>query len=226
MFLQNYNLVWNHTPSSRMGSADTLSFKDFIDTSQNNSFQVLLPDLQINLLDAILVSKITESTPSDQFVIHALIALNAETVPLPHSTKDDWYFDHEALYYKAQLFIPKAAQHSLVKNIHKSLIGTHGRYFCTVSLLQKDYWWPGMTIFIQKFIAGCATYHANKVNTHPSHPLLAPISSKCTYPFQQISMNLITNLPTPHKYNSILVMVDHGLLKGVIFHPCNKTALA
>lgn len=112
MFLQNYNLVWNHTPSSRMGSADTLSFKDFIDTSQNNSFQVLLSDLQINLLDAILVSKIIESTPSDQFVIHVLVALNAETVPLPHSTKDDWYFDHEALYYKAKLFIPKAAQHS------------------------------------------------------------------------------------------------------------------
>ena len=36
-------------------------------------------------------------------------------------------------------------------------------------------------------------------------------------------MDLITNLPPSHGYDSILVMVDHGLSKGVIFRPCNKT---
>ena len=39
-------------------------------------------------------------------------------------------------------------------------------------------------------------------------------------------MDLITDLPLSHGYDSILVVVDHGLSKGVIFSPCNKTASA
>ena len=206
-----------------MGLANTLSHKDIMDTSKDNSFQVLLPDLQINMLNAAPAKKILESTPSDQFVIDALATLDVETVPLPHFQKDDWYFDQGALYYKSHLYIPEPAWHSLVKNIHKSLTGAHGRYFCTISLLQKDYWWPSMTT-VQKFITSCAMCQANKVNTHPSHPPLAPISSKCSCPFQQIFMDLITDLLVFHSFDSILVVVAHGLLKGVIFHPCNKTA--
>ena len=36
-------------------------------------------------------------------------------------------------------------------------------------------------------------------------------------------MDLITNLPPTEGYDSILVMVDQGLLKGVILLPYNKT---
>ena len=36
-------------------------------------------------------------------------------------------------------------------------------------------------------------------------------------------MDLITDLPPADGYDSILVMVDQGLLKGVILLPCNKT---
>jgi transposase InsO family protein len=36
-------------------------------------------------------------------------------------------------------------------------------------------------------------------------------------------MDLITDLPTSGGFDSILVVVDHGLTKGVILAPCNKT---
>jgi transposase InsO family protein len=36
-------------------------------------------------------------------------------------------------------------------------------------------------------------------------------------------MNLITDLPPVEGYDSILIMVDRGLLKGVILCPCTKT---
>ena len=41
--------------------------------------------------------------------------------------------------------------------------------------------------------------------------------------FQQLSVDLITDLPPSNGYNSLMVMVDHGLSKGVILTPCNKT---
>ena len=35
-------------------------------------------------------------------------------------------------------------------------------------------------------------------------------------------MDLITDLSSAEGYDSILVVVDQGLLKGVILSPCNK----
>ena len=62
-----------------------------------------------------------------------------------------------------------------------------------------------------------------KVNTHSTVPTLSPVPSSCTCPFQQLSVDLITDLPPSSGFDSLLVMVDHGLSKGVILTPCNKT---
>ena len=53
-------------------------------------------------------------------------------------------------------------------------------------------------------------------------PALSPLSSSCTHPFQQLSVDLVTGLPPSHGFDSLMVMVNHGLLKGVILTPCNK----
>ena len=44
-----------------------------------------------------------------------------------------------------------------------------------------------------------------------------------THPFANCSMDLITNLPPINGYDSILVVVNQGLSKGVILCPCAKT---
>jgi hypothetical protein len=44
-----------------------------------------------------------------------------------------------------------------------------------------------------------------------------------THPFLQISIDLITNLPESGGFDSVMVVVDHGLTKGVILSPCKKT---
>ena len=80
-----------------------------------------------------------------------------------------------------------------------------------------------MTTYIQKYIAGCTICQANKINIHPTTPALSPLSLDCTHPFQQVSMDLITNLPPSGSFNSIMIIVDYGLIKGVILCPCNKT---
>ena len=79
-----------------------------------------------------------------------------------------------------------------------------------------------MTTYIHKYIAGCAICQANKVNTHPTIPALSPLLSNCTHPFQQVSVDLITDLPPSGSFDSIMVMIDHGLTNGVILCPCNK----
>ena len=80
-----------------------------------------------------------------------------------------------------------------------------------------------MSSFVHHFISGCALCQQMKVNTHPTVPALSPIPSNCCCLFQQLSVDLITDLPPSSGFDSLLVMVDHGLSKGVILIPCTKT---
>ena len=83
-----------------------------------------------------------------------------------------------------------------------------------------------MAQFGKKYVTGCAICQQNKVNTHPTTPPLSPISSNTTLPFKQISYDLITDLPLSNSFDSLLVIVDHGLSKGVILCPTKKTVTA
>ena len=62
-----------------------------------------------------------------------------------------------------------------------------------------------------------------KVNTHPTLPPILPIKSTATRPFSLVTTDFITDLPEINGFDSIMVMVDNGLMKGVIFIPCNKS---
>jgi len=56
-----------------------------------------------------------------------------------------------------------------------------------------------------------------------------PIESLMTMrPFAGCSMDMITDVPPVKQFNgkpldAVLVVVDHGLTKGVIITPCSKT---
>ena len=74
------------------------------------------------------------------------------------------------------------------------------------------------------YIQGCGTCQQFKINQSPSNPAYQAIEgAKTTRPFAHCSMVLITDLPLVEGYDSILVVVDQGLLKGVILCPCAKT---
>ena len=59
--------------------------------------------------------------------------------------------------------------------------------------------------------------------TNPIHIPLFPVA---TCPFQQISCDFITDLPHFDSFDSLLVMINHGLIKGVILCPMKKTITA
>ena len=163
-------------------------------------------------------------TNEDPVISKALVAMHGDSKEpwIPNSTAADWEFSNNSLYFKHRLYIPEPAHHDLVKSLHNSPTGGHEGFFQTLHCMQKDYWWPGMSTFLCKFISGCATCQVAKVNTHPTTPGLSPLAVKHSLPFSSISVDLITELPDSHGYDSVMVMVDHGLTKGVIYCPCTK----
>ena len=77
--------------------------------------------------------------------------------------------------------------------------------------------------FINNFLAGCAICQQNKVNTHLTCPPLSLIPTSTTLLFKQLSIDLVMDLPPSKGFDSLMVVVDHGLMKGVIIIPCSKT---
>jgi hypothetical protein len=223
LFLQDFDLHFHHTPGTQMGPADALSRRDNVDTADNNMELTLLPDdLFARAIDVALADKITLSTASDPLVLSALQALDEGASLFPRAQWEDWLYQEEKLYFKGHLYVPEGARHDIVASLHESAARGHGGIFCTQDLVARDFWWPGLNAFVRRFITGCAVCQAHKVNTHPSTPPLTPLASVATRPFQQVSVDPITDLPLSLGFDSVMVVVDHGLTKGVIISPCHK----
>jgi hypothetical protein len=171
LFLQDFDLHFLHTPGTQMGPADALSHRDNVDTANDNVELTLLPDnLFICAIDAALAEKISLSTPSDPLVLSALQALDEGASLFPHTQQTDWLYQEGKLYFKGCLYAPEGVRCDIVASLHESAAGGHGSVFRTQDLVARDFWWPGLNVFIHRFVAGCAVCQAHKVNTHPSAP--------------------------------------------------------
>ena len=60
-------------------------------------------------------------------------------------------------------------------------------------------------------------------STDPQRKYIPTEGAKLTRPFDNCSIDLIMDLPLVDGHDSILVVVDQGLSKGVILIPCSKT---
>ena len=89
----------------------------------------------------------------------------------------------------------------------------------------KHLWWLTIHRDVRQYVRGCQTCQAAKVNMHPTAPPITPhdVASNL-FPFKQVSVDLVTDLPPARGCNSILTIVDQGLTKAAFFLPMNKMA--
>ena len=224
LFLQDFDIQWQVTPGTKMAPADALSRRDHVDTTLDNQEASICPEpVVIQALDLALTRKIQSSSESDPLVLRALESLKLGSSLFPRSSKDNWHMTNGHLYFKGRMYIPPHERQAIVCSIHNSPTTRHAGQFCTKALLERDFWWPGLSSFINAFISGCTICQQNKVNHHPTRPPLTPIPSFSPLPFKQLSVDLITDLPPSNGHDSLIVVVDHSLMKGVILIPCSKT---
>ena len=200
---------------------------DHIINETDNDDIIMLPDnLFVQIIDLGLRDALVKQTASDTFFAKAIEALK-ENGPLPIMSKlDDWHLTDGLLLFRDRCYVPPEDDlcRDIAARYHNSLSGGHPGHLKTLELIRWNYWWPGMTVFIKNYVAGCATCQQMKVNTHPSAPGLIPIKTQPdALPFSQVTCDFITDLPVSNGFDSLMVIVDHGSTKGVISISCNKT---
>ncbi|CAI7843464.1 unnamed protein product, partial [Closterium sp. NIES-54] len=95
----------------------------------------------------------------------------------------------------------------------------------TLAGIAKYYYWPGMAADVQQFVTSCDTCQRMKSSKKKKTGLLQPLPI-LEQPWQVISLDFITGLPsTPRGHDSILVVIDKFSKMGH-FIPTNATATA
>ena len=108
----------------------------------------------------------------------------------------------------------------IVKIHHDLPSAGHPGWWKTYELVSRNYWWPGMTTFVKKYVTGCDIYQQMKNCTQQPFGPLVP-NKVPNRPWKIISMDLIMQLPESNGYNAICVIVNR-LTKRAYFIPINN----
>ncbi|GBE89916.1 Transposon Tf2-6 polyprotein [Sparassis crispa] len=229
--LSQFDLHLIHVPGTQMIQSDALSRRNGLDDSESdNEDRVLLPNaLFVRSISPTLFDEIRNHAAKDLIVHEALEAI-AHKGPFPmKSSLSDWEVHDGVILYKGKIYVPpsETLHRDLVRLHHDSPAMGHPGKFNTLELLRREFWWPGMYTFVYNYVEGCAACQQMKPNTHPTRIPLEPIpADPHALPFSCCTTDFITDLPISNGFDSIMVIVDHDLTKGVILMPCLKTITA
>jgi hypothetical protein len=170
-----------------------------------------------NLLTA--VRRATSTDPYAQMVIPRLV--------LADTAYGHFSLDDGLLYCSDRLYIPPVPElrSQILTLNHDCSVSGHFGMDKTEELTTRYFFWPNMQRDIREYIRTCDKCQRNKpTNRVPAGPLQPlPIPA---YPWEQISMDLIVELPKTPRGNSAIVVFIDRLTKQVLLAPLSDDTTA
>ena len=90
--------------------------------------------------------------------------------------------------------------------LHTPPLGGHSGFLKTYHRVKKEFFWDGLKLDIQKFVAECLVFQQNKFETIKTLGLLQPLSipGQC---WEEVSMDFIIGLAKSEGKSVIMVVV-------------------
>ena len=95
----------------------------------------------------------------------------------------------------------------VVKLHHDTLVAEYPSYEKTIELLQKTYFWPGMTSFVKDYISRCDRCARFKETNQAPFGTLNPLEAP-HMPWIDVTPDFTMDVPISNGYDSILIIVD------------------
>jgi hypothetical protein len=112
--------------------------------------------------------------------------------------------------------------------LHTSAIGGHSRILKTYHRFKKEFFWDGLKIDVQRFVAECLVCQQNKVETIKTPGILQPLTIPIHH-WEEVSMDFITWLPN-YEGKSVIMVIFDRLTKYTHFcalsHPFKASIVA
>jgi Integrase zinc binding domain len=133
--------------------------------------KVVLPDnLFINLLDTELQEQILNGKKLDLDIKNAIETLMKEGPTSLKNNLQDWKIEEmdgwKTIFFKGKNYIPKDLElrQDIVKMYHDHETAGHPGKLETYNGIRKNYWWPGLQMFVKNYVQGCGICQQFKIN--------------------------------------------------------------
>ena len=126
------------------------------------------------------------------------------------------------LSMEGRIYVPDPLRTRVLERFHHNLESGHFGATGMLELTSRDFYWPGMGNFTQKYVAVCHMGHRVKAPRHTKYGTKMPIDLP-NGPWQGLTMDVVTDLTesTASAYTGIIVIIDQ-LTKYAINLPCRK----
>ena len=120
-----------------------------------------------------------------------------------------WQMIDELIYYKNHLYIPnnEELQTQIANGCPDSQIAGHFGKETTIEIVCRDFYWKGLTVWINDYVQSCDECQHNKSPRHAHFGLLQPLQVPYAA-WTSISTDFITHLPESQGRTQITLVVD------------------
>jgi hypothetical protein len=188
------------------------------DTEQIPKIVISPPELPLEVEN--LLREAYEQDPLPNEILKALEDGDARHAQI---TLADCEKKGDYLYYLERLYVPDYdnLKAELLRLCHDSPVSGHPGRSKTYEILTRDYYWPGMYRYVDRWTRNCHTCRRMTPSREARQGVLRPLPVP-QRAWQDISMDFITHLELSQGHDAILVVVDR-LTKMKHFIACHGT---
>ena len=139
-----------------------------------------------------------------------------------YPSRDRMLTNQDGLYYLGKrLYVPPSLRKHIVEELHASAYGGHFGAERTIDAISRRFFWPHIKRVAKRIVRECPECQRSKPRSSKQFGTLQsiPVPER---PWQQITLDLVTDLPTTASgFDAILVFVDR-LTKMVHIVPTHK----
>jgi len=189
-----------YVPGKSMGKADGLSRRpDWQeDVERDNEDQTLIKPEWVRTAEMLveegnLRERIKKAQEGDERVVKAIEELKKAGVKTLRD--EEWEIEDGVVLKEGRIYVPEGELRGEVIQLHHDTpVGGHGGRWKTTELVTRNYWWPGVTKEVGKYVDGCNACQRCKNRSEAPAGKLMPntIPEK---PWSHISADFITKLP-------------------------------
>ena len=102
-----------------------------------------------------ILDKIRKSEARDDEVVKAVEEMKKARVKMLRDK--EWREEDGLMLKEGKVYVPKdeALRVEIIRLHHDTPIGKHGGQWKTVELVTRNFWWPGITREVKRYVEGC-----------------------------------------------------------------------
>ena len=186
LYLSRFNFTLKHVPGSKMGKADGLSRRSDWEKGvegDNEDRTLLKPEWikQVWVGEVIvegvdILERIRKSEARDDEVIKAVEEMKRAGVRMLRD--EEWRKEDGLMLKEGKVYVPKdeALRVEIIRLHHDTPMRGHGGQWKTAEMVARNFWWPGVTREVKRYVEGCDACQRNKNRTEQPAGKLMPNS--------------------------------------------------